>query len=203
MNYDEWITQPYLESATEYEPVNWAPLEARIPGLVVKEAGGWVPYQAEGTLLGFPFYFRSRSENSRLHVYSVPEGDENRILMYSAESERLTSSHKSFAERMIELVPELWKARFMYQFENMDAHWRPEEGGIIEGTKRVLTSCDGHTPAEAYERFRERVMYFPWYDYPEGVGEKMWAARKVNPVPVNTDDRVFPDMLPDFRVLPA
>lgn len=202
MNYDEWIAQPFLQTA-DYTPVDWSPLEARIPGLKVEEAGGWVPYQVEGTLLGLPFYFRSRSENSRLNVYST---DANRVLLYSSEMAPLTSSHHGFAEHMLTLVPELKKARFMYKFARKDA-WQDKEKNIIIVGKETVTSCEGFTPEDALERFKQRIFEFSdiYLEPIEGDREltawELWDAFQVDPEPLNEDDRVFPDMLPDFRVL--
>ena len=43
--------------------------------IITNGPGGVCPVQAEGTISGYPFYFRSRHARWSLHVASSPSGD--------------------------------------------------------------------------------------------------------------------------------
>jgi hypothetical protein len=45
------------------------------PGLVITNLGGMCPVQGEGTIDGFPFYFRARGQRYTFSVASTPDGD--------------------------------------------------------------------------------------------------------------------------------
>ena len=60
--------------------------EARFPAVQVKWAGGIAPFQAEGTINGWPFYFRSRNSITSLEIYA--KGENTRHIRHAQILER-------------------------------------------------------------------------------------------------------------------
>lgn len=179
-----------------------AELERRISGLSITSLGGVCPYQAEGTLGDYKFYFRSRGCYAALKLDKDDPVGFN--VQWSAgkdlpEEEEFTD-HEQFKELMIELVQNFKKYPFRYEFlgkkiniERVDDVLTAEvsdEGEIYYGS--------GHSPEEAYSSLFKISQYLLENGFSEDFQNQMYELRNVNPEPLNKDDRVFDTTEPPF-----
>lgn len=161
--------------------VQLQPLTSRVPGLVVTDAGGAMPFQAHGTWHGYPFYFRYRSGHASLDistdqdtVFSTPYWSAG--CQYGDDYDGSLNMDE-FIELFTRLGSQLVRAPFAYHFPDRDEAEDPARGGAWVW---------GHTLAEACRSLRTEV------DDPD----------RFLPTPSNRDTRAFPPAGPQFVVLP-
>jgi hypothetical protein len=178
------------------DQVTLAPLLARVPGLQVHTFGGAMPVQAEGTWHGYPFYFRYRRGYATLELGAPVPGDQQdgrdpvRVPLWSAEvayGDRLQGvlTEAEFADLFCQVAGRLRRADFAFRFY---------PAGHVG---RRLGPEDGYDPARVVVRAptlldAQRLLRT----------DPMWADREFEEIPVELDNRVFPEEAPDFTVLP-
>lgn len=55
------------------------------PNIIIEHQGGSCPYQAEGTVNDYPFYFRARGDKLQFHVNNIGEKYEDFDVIYYYE----------------------------------------------------------------------------------------------------------------------
>lgn len=161
--------------------VQLRPLIDRVPGLLVLDAGGAMPFQAHGTWHGYPFYFRYRSGHASLDISD--DLDTVFTTPFWSASCRYGDEHDGslnmdeFTDLFIQLGAQLARAPFAYHFPDRDQASDATLGGALVWA---------HSLAEACRSLRTEV------DDPD----------RFVPVPSNRDTRSFPPADPVFVVLP-
>lgn len=166
-------------------------LQQHHPGLHIVSAGGYCPFQAEGTLHGYPFYFRARSGSIRL---VVGHGDLWFMPMWAAD--RLTDDPDvqpaTLVTLMSALIGDLRRAEIWWEFPGIT----DTDIGQLPAGSATLYGQWGRTAEHAWQRLRE---VSPWLT-DRGIDEQqqaaMWDARQVRPETVTVDTRVFPTVDP-------
>lgn len=169
-----------------------ARLRSRVPGLIITNAGGAHPFQAEGSWAGHDWYFRYRYDVASLRVggtnvvgsplWSAETSYESG---YPADGEAL--SWTEFENLFCLLAVSLTKAPFHYLFAPEGSEQdsgNPQWGGY------------GNTPEEAYQSLLERVAQFEHEGY-------ITPGLVFDPRPLNIDDRAYPVVPPVFVVHPS
>lgn len=169
-----------------------AHLEFRFPALEITQAGGVCPFQAEGTLHGMAFYFRYRHGYAELRIPSRQGWFKP---LYCAGAEFGTSEDQGwldgpeFVEVMSQLIPRLERARIFWEFPGVE----PEAIGQIKaGTPRNYGDW-GYTPEQAWASMHEPSQYLTGRGFDAETQAQWIAARRMSPVTVTVDNRVFPD----------
>lgn len=192
------------------DPGAWAPLSRAIPGLIITSAGGMCPYQAEGTLKGHPFYFRYR------HGYADLRAGEydSKVMPYLdgalwhsgvdyGDTFGGALSSSEFTTLMIELVPALNPAKFYWKFEGRKVI---VEGNSTTGLSLSVTDkteiCGGWgiTPEQALLQIASPSDYLLENGWSLEDQALYYKLKKIDPKPINKDDRVWPDPQPVFEV---
>lgn len=186
------------------DPGTWRDLSARIPGLLVTSAGGACPFQSEGTLHGLAYYFRYRHGQATLAVGGDPIGAPlySAALTYGDDYDGILD-RSQFSDLMARLVPALTRARFQWQFTGFEVEIteRPDGTLTFSTTDTAQTYWAwGRTPAEAHARLHEPSAALTERNprWTLGIQREAARARRIDPTPVNTDDRTYPDPEPVF-----
>lgn len=209
----------YLSGETNTEPVLHATdpgafrdLSARIPGLLVTSAGGAFPFQSEGTLHGYPYYFRYRHGHAELQVHEHGTTPMSSARLYETslaygDEHGGTLDRDEFLFLMIAMVPMLCRARWLWEFAGVrvNIHDTDPEG---EQVNLVFTATDtrevyrawGYTPEEAWMRLHEPSPYLLERGWSAETQAEMYRLRAIAPTPLNSDTRNFPDPEPTFEV---
>ncbi|MFS0885231.1 hypothetical protein [Aeromicrobium sp. 179-A 4D2 NHS] len=194
------------------DPGRWAALSAAIPGLLVESAGGACPYQSEGTIKGYPYYFRYRSGHASLKIGmpgTKPYGWDT--VLWDASKQHGDDydgflEPEEFANLMIELVPQLERAPRWWRVPGNKVRFR-EVPDDITGDMKVEayvtgeqddTLCVAYTAEEAVERLTEMAR--------SGVGGRVGDYSHLLGFDVDAidpDDRVWPDPEPVFETTVA
>lgn len=197
----EWVKSgselafdPYAQDVNDY-----AFLQRKIPGIIIKSAGGICPFQVAGYLHDYHLYVRSEWGSTTMKL--ALDADEVVVFpLYSATIQQEITPD-NWEEVFVELVENLSRAEGYYEFSLHPILLTPErnfarddEGGaLVVESDRELVGARGQTPEEAYaslftldEYFQEKL----------GFTEEQW--RKL------TEDRdpLFPPATPDKRVFP-
>lgn len=201
----------YLESDGEIEFDMWArdPKDypyatERYPGLVVFSAGGMLPFQAEGLVDGYPWYYRDEWGKASLRVGELngerPYADYETLWSASCSvAEWQESAH--FEETLVKLVGLLEKSPFCYTFvgnkllfaNNPDKPWEFTVSEELEERAGW-----GHSPEEAFDDLFVPSDYLSQNGCSEDKQFEMALARNFNRTPVSMDKRVYPEVTPDF-----
>lgn len=197
------------------DPGNWRDLSALIPTLLVTSAGGSCPYQAEGTLHGYDFYFRYRGGSASLEVASDPDSLGSLWYASRAHGGRYdgTLGRQDFIDLMVVLVADLQPAPFLYEFSGYKikvVHDEAADSGQPDDAPKTLhiETTDtpeiyrswGHTPREAIDRFAEPSAYLTEHGWSEESQRQAVDAQRLDPTPLNTDNRTYPSETPRFEV---
>lgn len=197
-------------------------LEKELPGLFIMHSGGYVPFIAHGFLGDYAFYVHSRGGYVTMNVFrpldytlSVAETIEQgyrghsyglkkscgKYDDYYSEQEVMEFWEGRDVDIWVDLVNNLKKGPFMYKFSSVEIdyskyydppeseeYWKRQWYKGIEGTYReALQWADN--PHQAYERLCSEEYNYSFYRV-----DKEFA----HPEPLNKDERIFPDVLPDF-----
>lgn len=192
-----------IESFNIYkqDPERWRFLTEKIPGLVITSAGGVLPYQAEGTLHGLPFYFRCRHENASIRLVEVGGNAISGEPLYIAnmDAPHMINDEK-FAEIMVELISKLRRSEFRWEF--MGRKVNVDKGLKITQTDEEEISYGwGYTPEEGFRETQVHSTYLLERGFTPEIQDELWRARQLNPTPVNSDNRNWPDPEPKFEVV--
>lgn len=186
----------------QQDPSDWEFLTEFIPGLVITSAGGACPFQALGTLKGFPFYLRARGEWVTLHL-SAPGADPVGFepLYHAGMAAPFAFGVQEFCEFMLKLVVELEKSPFRWEFEGYKLSYPDEKKWEAVRTEERETNLGwGVTPEEGWEKTQEVSEYLLGYGCTEEMQKRFMELREVSKTPLNQDTRVFPEVDPIFEV---
>ena len=180
----------------------WA--TAYIPGLVVYSAGGLFPFQAEGFINGYPFYYRSEWGSCNIK-FGRPEDsvpylpEESYYTAYDNEFEGTTM--ETFVEALTRLLPKVKRSQNLYKFEcrkvvlsKGDGLW---EWTVDPELKDTVVGW-GYTPEEAYKYASEPSAYLVEHGFSASRQKELWVTREVNPTPVYVTVRDWPETDPVF-----
>lgn len=182
------------------DPDDWKDLSDAIPGLVITSAGGIMPYQAQGTLHGHPFYFRCRGEHASLRLVEV-DGDavaDNPLYSAGVPTDYMIDTD-GFIELMKRLVPQLKRAPFRWEFEGKKVTV-DSEFTVLSSEETEISYGWGNTPEEGFIDTKQHSEYLTDKGFTTEIQNKLWAARELNPIPVNSDNRNWPAVEPVFIV---
>lgn len=186
----------------EQDPSDWDFLSEFIPGLVITSAGGACPFQALGTLKGFPFYLRARGEWVTLHLSAPdtnPVGVES--LYYAGMAAPFSFGAKEFCEFMLKLVPALEKSPFRWEFEGYKLNM-PDKNSwdSVRTEEKEINYGWGANPEEGWANTQEISEYLLKYGCTEDLQRKRLELMEISKTPLNQDNRVFPEVDPIFEV---
>lgn len=156
----------------------WAWVQEFVPGLIVRSAGGALPFQAEGYLGDFEWYFRAEDEYASLRVANDYEG------LFPISAALYSSSiDTSEFEDTVEMVQKHWvgfllscierlkKTEYLYHFEcnaiNYEASdveygldvKRDSEGNVVSDTVVGW----GYTADEAFAKAVDYTTFYNFY----------------------------------------
>lgn len=170
-------------------------LEWRNPGLHIDSAGGYCPFQADGTLHGYPFYFRFRSGNARLVVGTDPDSLWF-MPLWSADdhfgADQLDLAEAALSPLLTRLISELRRAPIWWEFPGITDR---DSGKIPAGTPDLFGGW-GLTPEEAWTDLHRPSPLLIAYGINAEEQARMRAAQQIQPVTVTVDTRIFPDIDP-------
>lgn len=181
-------------------------LQEIFPGLLISSAGGIVPFQAEGLIDGYPFYYRDRHGWASLTI-GEKDGEPPYLMdgsLYSAgvETEEFGGGD-NFLKNLTKLIPALERSPFLYHFEGWALDYDTYENGYTSFRKTDMKETIygwGQNVDEAWEyvhKFKEHMREYGW---DEDFQSRKIEAQEIGRVPVNQDERVFPEPEPVFRV---
>lgn len=189
------------------DPNEWAWLEAFIPGIQVTSAGGLIPFQAEGTLHGHPFYYRERGGEASLNVGDLNGGKPyigDKALWSASEEVEEFRSGPEWIVTLIRLVDTLDRSPFRYEFLGKEVNITGGKNnieGLVTSEREQLYSGWGFSAEEAFAAAHETSKYLLEYlEWEEEFAAAVRRMRNLSPVPVNQDTRDYPEDTPDFRV---
>ena len=178
-------------------------LEARVPELSVVSAQGDSPFQAEGVLQGLPFYFRYRRGVASLALGANPVGEPlySAFAAYGSKNDG-TLKDEEFEELLVALIPHLARAPFRYQFKGRKVLVKglPDAPMVMATDREELYFSWGHTAEEAYEKLTTVAPHLLSKGYSEPLQQEIFTAQAIDPVPLNRDERDFPETAPSFTV---
>ncbi len=153
----------------------------RAPGIRVHSFGGNVPFQAEGTWYGYWYYFRYRSGYVTLAIADTPEGTTLKPLWkkginYGGEYDG-SLNKEEFVTLFCQLAQTMEKSPFFYIFETPEGR---EPNDFI--------CCWAHDLETAKKEVKETSK----------LSEKEFKNLKTKEI----DDRIFPEKMPKFEILP-
>lgn len=179
----------------------WAFLQEVIPGIVISSAGGWFPFQAEGILQGYPFYFRSEQGSSSLKLGN-PDDPESCYLLYNslyyAKYDMEVKTFEDFVLCLVKIVPLLQRSPFLWRFKARKFSGSFQVPVIEDSWDEVVGW--GYTPDEGYFTSGEPSLYLESVGVSKDAQTALWLAREVSTEPLNEDPRVWSDVDPDFKV---
>lgn len=171
-------------------------VDHNIPGFQLYSIGGEVPCEATGKMFGMYFYYRDRHGYSTLRL--SPIDDLGVIIMepsYDSDIETVEfGGVENFFNNLSTLIRRLEKSVFRWEFGAYN------KNGVLQDE----FTMHAHSPELAYERL------FMIPDWCEGEDRKRFAELiesrrefRVDPMPLNSDDRFFPEVDPDFKSVKA
>lgn len=186
----------------QQDPSDWNFLSEVIPGLVITSAGGLAPFQALGTLKGFPFYFRARNEWASLHLSApgdIPFGTD--VLYHAGMDAPFSLSDQDFCNLMMQLVSSLEKSPFRWEFEAYKLTM-PESNSwaAIRTPEKTVEYGWGATPEEGWAETQLISDYLLEKGCDEETQKMYLELKDISRTPLNEDTRVFPEIEPVFEV---
>lgn len=178
-----------------------------IPDLHIFNHGGNCPYQAEGTVQGWSFYFRSRGSKTSLSLARTIDDAVAKPLYESILHYVDVWNDAGFSIAMPLLLSSIRKADFLYEFpfqRNVDVITEEQdhrcEWWILPDDQQDSVQSYGSSPEDAYRRLYEPsdeiMAVMPAYDQVIA----MLYEKDPSDIPLNTDDRVFPSSRPAFII---
>lgn len=202
MNLEEKETKVDLSQSDKR--IEW--VSEFIPGLNIASYGGIVPFQAEGLIHNLPFYYRDRGSTITLKVNH--EGADNAYgsnALYNASAEAFDGSDMgmNWLSVFFNLMERLDKSPYLYEFEAKTIRYKEKNNlstaYVVDGHEDRVYGW-GYSAAEAYESTKEISSFLTFSGFTEEIQKLHWELQDINPIPVNEDDRIYPDPEPSFTV---
>lgn len=165
--------------ARDIKDFNW--LKEFIPDIVIYSAGGMCPFQAEGYLGEYNFYYRERGGNASLSLATSKNdcyGGADNLYRANIEVEEFREGPGWFSTLM-NLIEKLERNSYLYQFQCDEIDFGPsgndkenmkkkvdENGNVIHGFKGGwgFTAEEAFKEAVSFEYFRDFVFNRTKYD---------------------------------------
>lgn len=184
----------------------WA--QEYVPGLIVYSAGGMLPFQAEGLINGYPFYYRSEWGSCNIKIGrledTVPYLPEESY-WYAYDNEFEGDTAESFIEALTRLLPKIERQQNIYKFEVLATNYVGENGSWqweINPNETTTVIGWGYTAEEAFIYASKPSKYLEEKGFSVENQREHWVAQQPNPVPVYVTQREWPDVEPVFEVKP-
>lgn len=170
-----------------------ASLESFIKDLKIERMGGICPFQAEGRVGEYEFYFRERGGWSSLKLDRYnPVGFEIEWMAGKNTIEFL--GLEEFPEVFIDLLKNLEKAQFLYEFVGKKVDISKDDSEVLIATETdedELYYGWGHSIEEAIEDMNYVSDYLLEHGFSEDFQKEINFKKNINPVPLNRDTRTF------------
>jgi len=183
-------------------------MDAVIPGILFHSLGGLVPFQADGTWGPYEFYYRERHGHATLRLTPIATFPGAWNALYSAKADAPEfAGTTGWLTRFLELWEQLSVAPFLYKFQARDVNIRKTGEG--ENATRELVFGEGFTEVAGWgftaeEARSDALSVVPFYEeqfgWTPGLQEARFEAMEVAELPLNSDERVFPEEQPRFEV---
>lgn len=183
--------------AKPLEAFNWA--QEYIPGLIVSSAGGAVPYQAEGLINGYPFYYRSEWGGCSILI-GHPDKEIpylwDEALWLAVDNDFEGSTHETFVEALTRLLPILEKTPRLFKFpcyghdflENVEPRWQ----WVIKKDETAYVQGIGHTVEEAYQNAEKPSDYLAEHGFSFENQIEFFHAKNPSREPLFKEPREYP-----------
>jgi len=183
-------------------------MDAVIPGIRFHSLGGFVPFEADGTWGPYEFYYRERHGHAELRLAPIATFPGAWQALYSAKADAPEfAGTTGWLTRFLDLWEQLSIAPFLYKFQARNVNIRrnsEEESAELElvfGEGFIDVAGWGLTAEEARE---DALTVVPFYEEHFGwtpkLQEERFRAMEIAELPLNSDDRIFPDETPRFEV---
>jgi len=189
------------KSLSEFE---W--LSEFVPELTIACAEGMEPFQAEGLVKGLPYYYKSRGSSTILRVNHEGASDAySSVSLYSSSLSDFGDEYCGgfWLNNLLNLVEGLERSPYLYEFMArsvvVDSR-SSEEVEFVPGLRDNLMRAWGFSEVDAYRRVLDGCWSFPAGSWGTDVKKRFVEALDVSSVSLNDDDRVFPDVVPDFSL---
>lgn len=189
----------YAKPLSQYA---WA--QEYIPGLIVSSAGGLMPFQAEGLINGYPFYYRNEQNYADIRIGA--EGSGNYILqeeaLWGASIEFKNVEPAHFIETLTLLLPKLERTLFWYEFEAYKTVFEDAKGKwawSIDRSAKEWLGARASNVEDAYAQLMEPSEYLIEHGFTAQEQRKRTIASNPGSVPRKQDTRVWPDPMPVFH----
>ena len=199
---DELLDVLYSYGDEDFPQASLREIENKVPGLIIARAGGSNPFTAEGVLGDYPFYFKYReSGKSSLRVGPNPVEQPLYLSRDFFEPENGLSV-ESFKELFMRLVARLDVAPFRYEFagKKISLSGKLNELHITATDELEVFRSWGFTAEEAFSKISEPSAELSKIGLSEAIQAEIFELQSVNPTPINSDERIFPDPQPVFSV---
>jgi len=183
-------------------------LDLVIPGIRFHSLGGFVPFEADGIWGPYEFYYRERHGRSELRLAPIATFPGLSGALYSAKADTPEfAGTTGWLNRFLSLWEKLSVAPFLYEFQARDVSIR--RNGESENAEFQLVFGEGFTDVAGWgltpeEARQYAVSVVPFYEEQFGwtpeLQEERFRAMEVAELPLNSDDRVFPEVTPTFAV---
>lgn len=207
----------FLEYFTNLDPVEFKTdfsksleqfewISGFISGFTVVSAGGICPFQAEGLIDGLPFYYRERGTITLKVNHKDAENAYGSNVLYFADAEDLDENYQPihWLNTLFNLVENLRPGPYLYEFPSKFVKFNdPKDPGSVfaDSEERIdLVRAWGNSAQEAYENTKRIDPYLLSKGWTEEVQQNYWKIRDISSVPLNEDDRIYPEVAPDFSV---
>lgn len=195
LNVDDIDFDLYAQHVDE-----WNDLRKIFPSILVKSAGGLLPYEMIGWIKEYPFSFRTewgyaylRIAEKNANIHTGPYFWEAKIDVPDIElNKNLIISY------FVQTIENLHTARFKYDFLGNKL-----KSGLVEGRKTLVPSDEkevfsawGETPEEAYEALNTPSVNI---STSPATQREWFQMRDISKTPLNSDSRRIPEK-PDWYV---
>lgn len=183
---------------------DWEWLAKLVPGIVIHSAGGMVPFQAEGLINGYPFYYRERGGVAALKVAEKDAKDAygtDGILWSASEEVQEFRAGPHWIVSLVNLFDRLEKAPFFYEFAGRKTDYSdPYDVESMYATDEPQSYFGwGDSPEEGYAYLMKPSEYLLSVGWSEETQVRLRKLQQISSIPLNEDKRVYPQETP-FRV---
>lgn len=193
VNFEGW---PWLERMKF--------LQDAIPGIRVHSLGGIAPFQADGVWGPYEWYYRERGGGADLRLAPIATFPSAQESLYGSGAEvKEFAGSEGWISRFLKLWERLEHSPYLYEFPAREVHLRKTDEGIaplITGESTTQAGW-GHTAEEAW---LNAAAYAPYFEDHLGWTRELQEERRelmeISTTPLNSDERVYPEIDPDFSV---
>jgi len=189
----------------------WEWMQEFIPEIIVSSAGGLSPFQAEGFIEDFFFYYRERGGVASLRLSdSIDKSYGYNSSLYSASLEvEEFRSGSGWIETFFNLYERLEKTKNLYDFESNEVKFNGDGKPYLTGEKSTTAEW-GYTSDEAYNEIikhqdSEKTIKI-WTDYRKFSRENYLEYIRLRDVQnkvlnIEYNDKNYPEVEPVFKVI--